>query len=128
MIILCESVLSTFGQGDARLEWSCPQGYHTVATSFEHCLIIISSERILTSGGSPTRPDNIEVDRLCGKGYEFMVHVSMYQWYAYPDSNQNSRLSFGWIWIQTSKSWIWILVQENYLTQENDINLYFSRI
>ncbi len=40
MIILYKSGLSTIGQGDARLEWSCPQGYHMIATSFQHCLII----------------------------------------------------------------------------------------
>ncbi len=37
MTILCEPGLSTFGQGDAHLEKSCPQGYQIIATSFQHC-------------------------------------------------------------------------------------------
>ncbi len=35
MTILCESGLSTFGQGDTHLERSCPQGYQIIATSFQ---------------------------------------------------------------------------------------------
>ncbi len=41
MMILCESGLSTFGQGDTRLELSCPQGYHMIATSFQHCITVV---------------------------------------------------------------------------------------
>ena len=36
---VCESGLSTFGQGDTGLERSCPQGYHIITTSFQHCKI-----------------------------------------------------------------------------------------
>ncbi len=39
MIIIHESGLSTIGQGDAHLDCSCPQGYHMIATSFQHWVV-----------------------------------------------------------------------------------------